>query len=178
MDAPTFNALYFVYHIHHAGYQYSRPCVGAQRAGSPEWPGSAPALQTATLHREHTVLRFNCSSGPKGTKASPLPPVCAHLIEQTTVCASDLHFPSETTPIAAFWGVIRVSELGGWMIEYWNCLQRSTCIFKSILFIYFLKASFFKFKNTSLLKNVSHHLTMQSFHKPSICKKCISDKEQ
>ena len=93
MDAPTFNTLYSVYHIHHAGYQYSRPCVGAQRAGSPEWPGSAPALQTATLHREHTVLRFNCSSGPKGTKASPLLPVCARLIEQTTVCASDLQFP-------------------------------------------------------------------------------------
>lgn len=81
-------------------------------------PGSAPAVQTATLNREHTVLRFNCSSGPKGTKASPLLPVCARLIEQTTVCASDLHFPSETTPIEAFWGVIRVSELGGWMIEY------------------------------------------------------------
>ena len=28
-----------------------------------------------------------------------------------------------------------------------------------------------EFKNTLLLKTVNHHLTMQGYHKPSVCKK-------
>ena len=67
-------------------------------------PSSTPGVQTIILHREHTVLSSNCSSGTKGTKASPLLSACARLSKQTTVCASDPHFPSETTPIEAFWG--------------------------------------------------------------------------
>ena len=93
-------------------------------------------------------------------------------------CVPQTPFPQWDDPHSGFLGVIHVSELGRWTIEYWNYLQRSTCIFKNIHFIYFLKASFFKFKNTSLLKNANHHLTMQSFHKPSIYKKCSSHKEQ
>lgn len=55
---------------------------------------------------------------PRGDAGKSLLPVRAHLIKQTAMCASDLHFPNATTPIEVFWGVIRVSKLGRWMIEY------------------------------------------------------------
>ena len=42
-------------------------------------PSSTPGVQTVILHTEHTVLRSNCSSGPKEAKASPLLPACARL---------------------------------------------------------------------------------------------------
>ena len=161
MDAQMFDAWYFVYYMHHAGYQYSRPCVGAQRARSSEWPqlyswGSDrhPAQRT---HSPELQLQF----GHQGDKGKS-PPLCLCPSQQANyrVCLRP-PFPQWDDPHRGFLGVIRVSELGRWMIEYWNYLQRSTCIFKSIHFMYFLKASFFKFKNTSLLKNANHHLTMQ-----------------
>lgn len=46
-------------------------------------PGSAPAVQTATLNREHTVLLQLQAQAPRG-QLIPLLPVCARLIEQTT----------------------------------------------------------------------------------------------
>lgn len=61
-------------------------------------PSSTPGVQTVILHTEHTVLRSNCSSGPKEAKASPLLPACARLSKQTTVCASDPISPVRRPP--------------------------------------------------------------------------------